>query len=169
MTEKVESIQRRAVKWILGEQDHHYNDLEYLARLRDLDLMPMEFKFTFTDLVMFYNIYNKRSVIELPQYLVPITNEERGRLRSRIRPPDRFRQTDSTSLPDLISRRNNRYDDMSLKCLTEAKTRSFKGSFFFRTHLVWNELPTELKGQTDSDAFQANLKHHLWEVAMQPP
>ena len=49
-TEKVENIQCRAVKWILGEQDHHYNDVEYLARLRDLDLLPMDFKFTFKDL-----------------------------------------------------------------------------------------------------------------------
>ena len=123
MAEKVENIQRRAVKWILGEQDHHYNEYEYLSRLRDLDLLPMEFKFTFTDLVMFHNIYNGKSVIELPQYLIPITNEERGRLRSTIKPPDRFRQTDSTSLPDFVSRRNNRYDSMSLKCVTEAKTR----------------------------------------------
>ena len=57
LTEKVESIQRRAVKWILEEQDHHYNDFEYLCRLKDLDLMPMEFKFKFTDLVTFHNLY----------------------------------------------------------------------------------------------------------------
>ena len=37
--DKVERIQRRAVKWILGEHDHHYNDIEYLSRLRDLDLL----------------------------------------------------------------------------------------------------------------------------------
>ena len=37
-----------------GRQDHHYNDYEYLRRLKDLDLMPMEFKFIFTDLVMFH-------------------------------------------------------------------------------------------------------------------
>ena len=47
LNNKVESIQRRAVKWILGEQDHHYNDYEYLKRLNDLDLMPMKFKFIF--------------------------------------------------------------------------------------------------------------------------
>ena len=38
---KVESIQKRAVKWILGELDHHYNDHEYLKRLKDLDILPM--------------------------------------------------------------------------------------------------------------------------------
>ena len=69
LNDKVESIQRKAVKWILGEQDHHYNDFEYLSRLKNLDLMPMEFKFRFTDLVMFHNIYYGQSVIKLPDYI----------------------------------------------------------------------------------------------------
>ena len=58
---------------------------------------------------------------------------------------------------------------MSLTCVIEAKARSFKRGLFFRTHLAWNDLPTELKDQTDSDAFQANLKRHLWDRVMQPP
>ena len=59
--QKVESIQRRAVKWILEEQDHHYNDFSYLKRLKDLDLMPMNFKFIFTDLVLFHNVFHGHS------------------------------------------------------------------------------------------------------------
>ena len=58
---------------------------------------------------------------------------------------------------------------MSLTCVTEANARSFMSGFFFRTHLAWNDLPTELKGQVDSDAFQANLKRHLWDRIMHPP
>ncbi|MCP4491633.1 MAG: hypothetical protein GY820_30650, partial [Gammaproteobacteria bacterium] len=71
LNDRVESIQRKAVKWILGEQDHHYNDFEYLSRLKNLDLMPMEYKFRYTDLVLFHNIYNGQSVIKLPDYLTP--------------------------------------------------------------------------------------------------
>ena len=168
LTEKVESIQRRAVKWILGEQDHHYNDFEYLSRLKDLDLMPMEFKFTFTDLVMFHNIYNDRSVIKLPHYLIPITNNDCNRLRSNIRQPERLHEFESSGVPDLNQRRNNRYDRFSLKCTIEAKARSFKGSFFFRTHSEWNDLPSELKGETDSSVFKCNLKKHLWELMIDP-
>ena len=168
MPQKVEGIQRRAIQWILGEQDHHYNDLEYLSRLRDLDLMPMEYKFTYTDLVMFHNIYYDRSVVKLPQYLVPVTSTDRSRFRSNIRPPERFSQPESSGVPDNSARRNNRFDDMSLKCSVEAKTRSFKNSFFFRTHLKWNDLPTELKHQNESVAFQSSLKQHLWDVLLDP-
>ena len=90
------------------------------------------------------------------------------RFRSNIRPPERFNQTESSDAHDTNARRNNRFDDMSLKCSVEATTRSFKSSFFFRTHLMWNDLPTELKHQSDSGTFQSNLKLHLWDVLLDP-
>ena len=42
MINKLESIQKRAVKWILNEEDHHYNDIEYICRLRDLNILPFK-------------------------------------------------------------------------------------------------------------------------------
>ena len=51
---QVKNIQRREIKWILGEQDHYINDIEYLAGLRELELMPMELKFEYTDLILFH-------------------------------------------------------------------------------------------------------------------
>ena len=165
LTEKVESIQRRAVKWILGEQDHHYNDIEYLSRLRDLDLMPMAQKFKYTDLVMFHSIFNNLSVIELPHYLTTLNVSERSRLRSNIRPPERLGNAEQSDLSAfyLNERRNNRYDRFSLKSVVEAKTRSFRSSFFFRTHSSWNDLPTEIKGEPDPGIFRANLKKNMWD------
>ena len=44
---QLERIQKRAVKWILSEQNFSYNDFEYLTRLRDLDLIPFKYKFNF--------------------------------------------------------------------------------------------------------------------------
>ena len=96
MCEKLERIQRRAVKWILSEPDHHYNDIEYLARLRDLDLLPLRYRFMFSDLVLFHKIYNNDSCIKLPSYLQPFTDADRNRLRSNIRPPTYFQ--DSTTI-----------------------------------------------------------------------
>ena len=168
MNEKVERIQRRAVKWILGEQDHHYNDLEYLARLRDLDLMPMEYKFKYTDLIMFHHIYNDRSVVKLPYYLTAVTNNDRSRLRSTIRQPLRFSEFESSGIPNLNQLRNNRFDQLSLRSSVEAKSRSFKGSFFYRTHTNWNDLPTALKEENDSVAFSVKLKRHLWDLMIDP-
>ena len=167
-TEKVESIQRKAVKWILKEHDHHYNDIEYLSRLRDLDLLPMEFKFDYTDLVMFHKIYHGRSIVKFPGYLVPITHNDRGRLRTNIRQPVRLNQLESCSLSNLGQRRTNRLDEFSLKSMVEAKSRPFRGSFFFRTHTKWNDLPADLKGETESGVFQSKLKKHLWDLILDP-
>ncbi|MCP4458099.1 MAG: hypothetical protein GY816_08775 [Cytophagales bacterium] len=168
MIDKVEAIQRRAVKWILGEQDHHYNDIEYLSRLRDLDLMPMIYKLQFTDLVMFHSIYNSGSVIKLPNYLLPLTNNERGRLRTNIRPPVRLGNTDQSvsNILDLNERRTNRYDRFSLKSVIEAKTRPFRTSFFFRTHSAWNDLPTNFKEESDNGIFKTTLKKYMWDMIL---
>jgi hypothetical protein len=168
LLEKVERIQRRAVKWILHEQDHHYNDLEYLARLRDLDLMPMELKFKFTDLIIFHQIYNGQSVVKLPAYLVPMNNTDRSRLRSNVRPPVRLLDSDTTGVPDLNNMRNNRHDRLSLKCEVEGRARSFKSGFFFRTHTEWNDLPTDLKEISDPDSFKCTLRKHLWDLMLEP-
>ena len=168
MINKVERVQRRAVKWILGEQDHHYNDIEYLNRLRDLDLLPMEYKFRYTDLIMFHQIYHDRSVVKLPYYLTAVTNNDRSRLRSTIRQPLRFSEFESSGIPDLNQRRTNRFDHFSLKSSVEAKSRCFKGSFFYRTHTNWNDLPTQFKEESDSTAFSVQLKRHLWDTMIDP-
>ncbi len=168
MVNKVESVQRRAVKWILGEQDHHYNDVEYMHRLRDLDLLPMEYKFRYTDLIMFHQIYHDISVVKLPYYLTAVTNSDRGRLRSTIRQPVRFSEFESSGIPDLNQRRNNRFDHLSLKSSVEAKSRCFKGSFFYRTHTNWNDLPTKLKEENDSATFSVKLKRHFWDIIINP-
>ena len=81
MMQKVEGIQRRAVKWILGERDHHYNDYEYIRRLKDLDLMPMNYKFIYTDLIIFHKIFHNQSVINFPHYLTLVTDNDRSRFR----------------------------------------------------------------------------------------
>ena len=74
----------------------------------------------------------------------------------------------SSGLPDLNQRRNNRFDQLSLRCSVEAKSRSFKGGFFYRTHTNWNDLPTKLKEETDSAAFSVKLKRHLWDIMIDP-
>ena len=168
LNDKVESIQRKAVKWILGEQDHHYNDFEYLSRLQNLDLMPMEYKFRYTDLLLFHNIYNGQSVIKLPDYLTPISYNDRTRLRPNIRQPVRLNDVESSGIPDLNQRRINRHDSFSLKSVIEAKDCSFKSSFFFRTHQYWNDLPSEIKGEANSDVFKSNLKKHMWDLMIDP-
>lgn len=64
--DKLECIQRRAVKWILNEQHHHYNEWEYTCRLRDLDLLPLKYFFECNDLIIFHKIYNNVYFVKLP-------------------------------------------------------------------------------------------------------
>ena len=167
---KVESIQKRAVKWILGEQDHHYNELEYSARLRELDLMPMIYKFKWTDLVMFHSIYHGLSVIKLPPYLTALSANERGRLRSNITQPDRLGSAGSAAsgMRNHNETRNNRYDEFSLKSAIEVKNCTFGASFFFRAHSLWNDLPSNLKEESQSSLFQSKLKTYFWELMIEP-
>ena len=166
MLAKVEGIQKRAVKWILAEQDHHYNDFEYLKRLKDLDILPMEYKFVYTDLVQFYKIYHGLSVVKLPSYLQPVTAEDRCRLRPRIIPVLQDQPEGSEILPDLALMRSNRYDSASLKCVLVNPSNILKSSLFFRTHLLWNDLTPSIRNVNDIGEFKTALKKHLWVVAL---
>ena len=168
MISKFESIQKRAVKWILCEEGHHYNDFEYLKRLKELDILPMEYKFAYTDLIEFHKIHHKKSVVKIPQYLTPYTDSDRSRLRTRIRHPNHYNCSLSSDGSNLSQIRSNRYDASSLKCTIEAPTPVFKKSFFFRTHLRWNELPSILKNVNETDAFAQKLKHYMWDIILDP-
>ena len=168
MLQKIESIQKKAVKWILSEIYHHYNDYEYLKRLKDLDLMPMEYKFKYTDLIQFHQIYYGKSVVRLPSYLTPVTENDHTRLRANINRPGYYSEGNTPGAPDLGSMRRNRYDRLSLKSSIEAKAPAFKNGFFFRTHLLWNDLPVKIREFNDKNEFQTQLKDHLWDVLLDP-
>jgi len=164
---KLENIQRRAVKWILSEEGQHYNDLEYTKRLNDLDILPLDRKFEYTDLLVFHKVYYKLSVNELPVYLKPLDEEDTvSRLRSVIKPPSHL--TDQEGIHKLSNMRANQVDKLALKCSVKASSPAFKSSFFFRTHLLWNVLPTEIKEISTPGEFETKLKHHMWDVILDP-
>ena len=128
--------------------------------------MPMETKFKFTDLTFFHQVYKGMSVVKLPSYLTGIPLNDRNRLRSNIRQPSRFNEFESSEMSNPSQRRVNRHDQFSLRCTAEGRSMSFKNGFFFRTHLEWNELPTDLKSVDDADIFVTGLKQHLWDAAL---
>ena len=53
MVNRMEMIQQKAIKWILNEEKFHYNDYEYYRKLQDLDILPINEKFDYTDLSVF--------------------------------------------------------------------------------------------------------------------
>ena len=107
-------------------------------------------------------------VVKFPQYLVPITENERGRLRTNIRPPERLNEHSTSETSGLASLRSRQLDKASFKCVIEAKSMTFKNGFFFRTHTVWNDLTVPLREMTDSRAFKADLKKYMWDVMIDP-
>ena len=158
LNKKLERIQRRAVKWILSEQDHSYSDLEYLMRLRDLDLLPLNERFLTSDLILFYDVYNDLSCIKFPPYLRKNSGEERGRLTRKIRRPTKLSDNEALNFQTL---RENRNDSYSIKSDIEAKKPAFKSSYFFRTVQEWNCLPTEIKESTSREVFRSKLVQYI--------
>ena len=156
------------MKWILDEEGHHYNDVEYLSRLRDLDLLHLKSFFMLNDLIIFHKIYYKVNdyCVELPSYLQPYVDEDRRRLRSNINPPSYLNGQVSTT--DLSNMRAVSQDGKSLKCTIVPKCSQFRCSFFYRTHLIWNYLPVDLRSEQCPIKFKKLLLLHLWADLMKP-
>ena len=138
--EKLEKIQKRGIKWILGEEGHSYNELEYLKRLFDLKILPLKAKFAFTDLILFHKIFYGNTCIKLPDYLARVTDDDLHRLRT------------------------SRLDKLCLKCIILPRVKVFSDSYFHRTYLQWNSLPTSVRGDLDPAVFESEMKEHLWSI-----
>ena len=157
---------KKAVKWILNEQYHHYNDWEYTCRLRDLDLLPIKYFFILNDLIIFHKFFYDCYFIKLPVYFRPYNDDDRGRLRSLVAPPDYYNSQRTTL--DLGSMRAVSYDAKSLKCTLSTVSPSFKRSFFYRVHLLWNHLPIGIREESVPSKFKILVCAHLWDVLMKP-
>ena len=160
---QLERIQKRAVKWILSEQNFSYNDFEYLTRLRDLDLIPFKYKLIFNDLVLFHNIFYNKIDIKLPQYYTKYSAEENVRLRKCIKPPEYF--GNNTETINLQTPREAKYNELSLKCTLDVVKMKYKLSFFFRTVQEWNRLPPDLRILEASHEFRDKLLTHIKKQA----
>ena len=76
--------------------------------------------------------------------------------------------TGQDGIHKLSSMRANQMDKLSLKCSVKASSPAFKSSFFFRTHLLWNVLPLGIKEASTLGEFESKLKHHMWDVILDP-
>ena len=162
---KIERIQKRAVKWILSELDYSYNDVEYIKRLKDLDLLPLKFRFIFSDLLLFHQIFYKKSSIKLPVYYTKYTGDERKRLRTVIKPPEYY--GGGTQTINLQKPRETKNSELSLKCTLNNINLKYKSSFFFRTIQEWNRLLPEIREEENFGVFRTNLYNHLNKIAFE--
>ena len=133
-----ETIQKRAIKWILNEQCYAYSNDYYTQKLIDLDILPMAQKFVFNDMVMLYKIINNLAPVSLPNYII-LRHNTRSSINGSTLGID----------PELVCH--------PIKNI-------FGQSFFPRSISVWNHLSRETKESVSIGTFKANLNAYLWNL-----
>ena len=119
-------------------------------------------------LIIFHNIfYNVNDYcVKLPPYLRLCEENDRRRLRSNVNPPDYYSTQRSTL--DLSTMRAMSLDNISLKCTILPRSTAFKNSFFFRSHMLWNYLPVDIRVEQCPSKFKKLLLVYLWDDLMKP-
>ena len=147
--DKLENVQKRAIKWILNDYSSYTYDM-YLLKCKSLDILPITARFDLHDLNFFHSVFYKFSPVQLPWYLKPF---ESSRLRSC--------HLDNLCLISSVTPK------LSIsKCYpsdNEQGPRNFENSFFYRTHLAWNRLPHELRQIQLSMKFKEEITKLLWK------
>ena len=148
--DKLENIQKRAVKWILNEEYTSYTSLDYLLRCKRLNFLPLDIKLLYNDLLLFHMIINDLSPIKLPNYLHFFNGC--NRLRSC--------HLDHLSLvSDITPKVKAKY---SKNAIAGTECKIFENSYFYRTHIAWNKLPLDIREILVPSIFRAKLRAHLW-------
>ena len=161
---KFDCLQKRAVKWILSEHLSHYSDGEFLQKQAKLDILPMEHKFLYTDLVLFHKIVNKSVKISMPPYISVITLESSrvSRNNTTLAPTGSICDIDHSNVVE-----SN--DDLQYRCNILPRVDAFRFSFFYRTVLEWNKVPLKIRQITNTNSFSNILKQHLWKLLLDKP
>ena len=142
---KLESIQKRAFKWIRNNEYISYsgNDLLYYTHCKQLNILPIKFRFDFHDLKFFHSLVYKYSCVDLPAYIQ--NHSGISRLRSC--------HLDALCFVSCIIPRGN---------FTSTSRRGFYHSYFYRSHLMWNILPKILRQNPRPGLFKRELLKFIW-------
>ena len=143
LTQSFENVQKQAIKWILFEENIRYNtQTTYIQKCRQVDLLPISSRFDLTELVVFHKIVYELSPVKLPSYLTFYNGI--SRLRSS--------HFDRLTIISNVHPRSN----------AENSTNALGNSFFYRTHLKWNNLPIEIRDKSDPVKFKTLLTKYIW-------
>ena len=138
-----DAIQKKAIKWINGRRFDHYSDLEYFNKQKELNILPIKFKFVLNDLIMYYKIINLLIHIKLPEHFTFVEAEQ-------------VRYTRQTAA--II----NNVDKTFIKCNIRPTGGRFRDCFFYRTMDLWNRLPSHIRQVTNVSIFKVKLTTFLW-------
>jgi len=140
---KFEAIQKRAIKWINGQQFDHYSDIVFYEKQKELKILPIRSKFIHNSITLFYKIVNDLVSISLPEY---ITVVEAGTMR--------YTRSTASVIEGL--------DTSTYTCSIVPNCDSFRNSFFYRTMLLWNALPAYVRQTEKISIFKTKLTEFLW-------
>jgi len=146
MLNKFENFQKKCIKWILNEEPLHYTSDTYLIKCRQARLLTLEKRFDFNDLVLFYKVVNKLIPLSLPTYLKFFDGY--SRLRSC--------HLDTFSIVSDIKPKSN-------PSFSDNKNSALNKSFFYRTHLLWNKLPLDIRAVISVSIFKTKLLKFMWD------
>ena len=139
---KFESLQKRAIKWILQEEYMSYSPESYILKCKQLNIMPIADRFNFLDLIFFFKVIKGLVPVELPPYLTLY----QGNTRLRSCHLDKLCYVSSLS--------------------PRSATNAFANSFFFRTHTKWNRIPLDIREIESITEFKSQLTVHMWKNIM---
>ncbi len=144
LLDKLENFQKKCIKWVLSEESVSYNDyIVYLRKCRQVDVLPLVERFKLNDLILFHKVIYELIPLKLPEYLGFFSGQ--SRLRSS--------HLDSLSIVHHLQTNN-----LNVTYLNK--------SFFFRTHLIWNNLPLEIRQTTVPSVFKKEVIKHLWQLIL---
>ena len=120
----------------------------YLEKCKLVNILPLSQKFDLNDLIFLHKVLNNLIPVSLPDYI------------SFYQGGSRLRQChlDSFSLVSSITPRLSQNVNFSNK-----SRNPLSKSFFYRTHILWNTLPLEVRQITSPCLFKSEVIKHLWK------
>ena len=134
---KLESLQKRALKWIRNDFSASYSiDELYYLHCKQLKILPIKFHFDYHDLKLLHSIVYGFSCVSLPSYI-------------------RFYSGNSRL-------RSSHLDHLSVISDVSPLRRGYSNSYFYRSHLSWNRLPLSIRETVRPGAFKMELLKYIW-------
>ncbi len=151
MIEKLESLQKRAIKWVRNDMSVSYSiDDLYFIHCKQLNILPIKFRFDYHDIKFLHSIVYNLSCVKLPEYLEFFSGTTR--LRSS--------HLDHLSLMSTVQPRGNANSN---------SRQGLKNAFFYRAHLMWNRLPLSLREIIRPSIFKKKLLKFIWSDLVSTP
>ena len=143
--DKLEGLQKRALKWILNDYSVSYsNGPLYYIHCKQLNILPIKFRFDYHDLKIFHEIVNGFSCVTLPSYIESFRG---NRLRAS--------HMDGKCYVSTVMPRN-------LQNNHSGSVKGFSNSYFYRAHLLWNRLPLSVREIIRPSLYKEKILEFIW-------